>query len=150
MIVGIDLGIRAVYISTPTKTVTLSVDKGKTRHTEISDLGWLLEQEAERSWTCFIEEPVVAGVRNLRTTIQIAQISGLVMAIVDEAFLVPVSTWKKEVVGKGNASKAEVAAWLESNDSRLYAKVKDNQDHIDATCIRLYGEHQAAKLGAIV
>ena len=147
MIVGIDLGIRAIHISTPAKTYTLDVDRDKTRHAEVSTLMWLFEQEVQRSWTCFIEEPVVAGVRNLRTTLQIAQISGMVLGVVDEAYLVPVSTWKKEIVGKGNASKSEVAHWLQQHHPELYT---DNQDHIDASCIRLYGEKQAAKLEALV
>lgn len=44
--------------------------------------------------------------------------------------LVP-STWKKETVGKGNAKKQEVAAWVK----KLYGKI--NQHECDALCMAL-------------
>lgn len=85
----------------------------------------------------FVEEPVVAGARNIRTSLQMAQVCGVVLSVLNGQ-VVPVSTWKKAVVGKGNASKEDVKEWL-SNIQHRYPEAKQ-QDHVDATCIRIYGE----------
>jgi len=46
------------------------------------------------------------------------------------------TTWKKTVIGKGNASKNEIKAYILNK----YPKLSDkSQDILDATCIALYG-----------
>lgn len=143
MIVGIDLGVRTIHVSTPSKCFTITAEKKSERHTEIINLYTQFYHRVigpKMMAKCFVEEPVVAGARNLRSSLQIAQVSGAILATPINSYLVPVSTWKKEVVGKGNASKDEVAEWLLLNRPELYELTGGKQDHIDATCIRLYGE----------
>jgi len=49
---------------------------------------------------------------------------------------VPIGRWKKESVGKGNASKDEVKLYAQSKwDKDTF----DEQDYADAACIALYG-----------
>lgn len=138
-IIGIDLGVRSAHISTSrgcytfgSKLRELSRDK---------ELQHIYDSMSERFTGCgyyaFVEEPVVAGARNLRTSLRIAQISGAVLAAVPGE-LVPVPRWKKEVVGKGNATKEEVREWLESQPG--YENPLSSQDHVDATCLRFYGQ----------
>jgi len=95
----------------------------------------------------FIEEPLVAGRRNLRTALQMAQVVGAIVGMVVEwtnrVYLVPVSTWKVNTVGKGNASKEDVAGWLTRYHSVYAAACDGRQDLIDACCIACYGRRVA-------
>lgn len=143
-IVGIDLGVRSIHLSMPPYDVSLSAPRGE-RSDEINDLLSKISAFYTEDWYAFIEEPVVAGARNLRTSLQIAQIAGVVMTKVSKFTLVPVATWKKAVVGKGNASKDDVAEWLRVKRPELYERTAGIQDKIDANCIRLYGERFAAR-----
>ncbi len=52
---------------------------------------------------------------------------------------VNVMAWKKDIVGKGNASKDEVAAWLEVHHPDYYEQCHGDQNLVDATCVALYG-----------
>lgn len=90
----------------------------------------------------FLEEPVVAGVRNLRTTIKIAETAGAVIAAACGAqgtYLVPVSSWKKGTHGSGNAGKSDVRTWLADHHPTLAAECGDDQDLVDAACVALHG-----------
>lgn len=91
----------------------------------------------------FCEEPVVAGARNLQSSLKIAQTVGAIMAATTlytpRCYLVPVSKWKKAVVGHGNASKSEVALWLNRVYPPYAACCGANQDLIDACCLVRYG-----------
>ena len=86
-----------------------------------------------------IEAPVVAGARNLRTAIDMSLTSGAVAAGIYRLGLrvlfVPVASWKKVVVGKGNATKEEVAAHVRKADRRFHAAASGDQDLFDAWCI---------------
>jgi Holliday junction resolvasome RuvABC endonuclease subunit len=56
---------------------------------------------------------------------------------------VPVSRWKRLVVGKGNATKNEVReALLARPDLRGYVTDADSQDAIDAFCVGLAWAHE--------
>lgn len=97
-----------------------------------------------RMWTqdadmIFIEEPLVG--RNVRGSLQIAQTAGAVMSRNPDKpiYLVPVSSWKKEVLGAGNADKSSVSTWLDSHHPAYAVRCGTNQDRIDAVCIGLYG-----------
>ena len=91
----------------------------------------------------FIEEPLVAGRRNLRTALLMAQMVGAVIAQCAEytkkVYLVPVSAWKVGTVGKGGASKTEVADWLNAVHPGYAAQCAGRQDLIDACCIAWHG-----------
>ena len=86
-----------------------------------------------------VEEPQIG--RGVRSSLQVAQTCGAVMSTLHgiKAMWVPVSTWKKEVVGRGNADKTAVREWLESSHPGYAERCGANQDRIDATCIGLYG-----------
>ncbi len=72
---------------------------------------------------------------------QLAQTAGALLSAIDSpCYLVPVTSWKKDVVGKGNASKEEVAKWLEEFQNPRYLACEGDQNRIDATCIAMYGE----------
>ena len=49
-----------------------------------------------------------------------------------------VPTWKKVVVGKGNASKTDVAEWVKKNYPTFYEDYSDDQDLMDALCVARY------------
>lgn len=85
----------------------------------------------------FCEEPI--SLQNGETT----RILGLAAGAIWAAhlyydlfwFWVNISTWKREVIGKGNASKADVAAYW--NKQGIYC---ESQDEYDARTIARYGE----------
>lgn len=88
----------------------------------------------------WVEAPIVAGARNLQTSLRIAQVTGVVHSVMDNSHEVAVSSWKKSVVGDGRAGKDEVRGWLKESHPDLYRLTHHSQDLIDATCIALYGE----------
>lgn len=137
-IIGIDLGVRTAHVSTPRHCFTIGLKpKAGSRCEEIQCIYDGIEDRFGADTYAFVEEPVVAGARNLRTSLRIAQISGAVLSAINGE-LVPVSTWKKAIVGKGNAKKEEVKAWLKTQPE--YDMAFSSQDWIDATCLRLYGQ----------
>ncbi len=91
----------------------------------------------------FVENPVV-GRGGPHATIVQAQVQGLIMGLsmdsgAQAVYPVNVQTWKKAIVGKGNASKPDVAAWLGAHRPALADMAGDDQDLVDAACIALYG-----------
>jgi Holliday junction resolvasome RuvABC endonuclease subunit len=136
-IIGVDLGVRSVHIASDTYCWTIEATKSE-RAKELQFLSEKLYLNFIKSDVyAYVEEPVVAGARNLRTSLQIAQVCGVVLSVLNGE-LVPVSSWKKGTVGKGNAKKEDAANWLQEVHPVLHQRTK-RQDHIDATCIRLYG-----------
>lgn len=89
----------------------------------------------------YMEAPVVG--RSVGPTIIQAQVGGAVMAAAANAgvplHLVNNMTWKKRVLGKGNASKPEVAELLRGIWPEAYAASSGDQDLIDACAINRYG-----------
>ena len=90
----------------------------------------------------YIEEPPLAGSRNLQTFLHLAQVSGVVSAAARPSILVPVSSWKLGTIGRGNATKEQVADWLRARHADWHAKCAGDQNCIDATCIAIYGLDQ--------
>lgn len=91
----------------------------------------------------FCEAAVVAGVRNLQTTIKMAMaVSAIVtgaMHHTQRVYLVPVSKWKVSTCGNGSAGKPQVADWLNHTHPEYAAACDGSQDLKDACCIALYG-----------
>ncbi len=91
----------------------------------------------------YIEAPVVAGARNLQSTIKQAFINGIVQGVFTKAgftvHLVPVSTWKMVVCGNGRADKQQVAAHLERVWPVVSHVCAGDQDLIDAATVCMYG-----------
>jgi hypothetical protein len=143
--VGIDYGVRSAHIAIITDkdlTVhTISTDKLDSRQDELIYIRSKIEQFLSDIDIVVIESPVLAGPRNLQVLISMSQVCGVLLTSCTPhtAVTVAVASWKKEIVGKGNASKEEVANWLEKYYPDFYNKCQ-RQDHIDATCIALYGK----------
>jgi Holliday junction resolvasome RuvABC endonuclease subunit len=109
----------------------------------------------DRDPIIYCEEPVVAGARNLRSTILVAETVGMILCLNAQVYLVPVSSWKKYTVGKGNATKDDVAAWLEEEHPDYARECRDtkqrpNQDLRDAAAIYLYGKEMEALRGRVL
>lgn len=98
----------------------------------------------------YIEEPVV-GV-NRRISVQQGQIHGVLLGAalqsgITQVYSVSNTTWKKETVGSGNASKDDCRAWLERSHPVLAADCGADADLVDAGCIAVYGRGVLARAG---
>jgi Holliday junction resolvasome RuvABC endonuclease subunit len=91
--------------------------------------------------TLWIERPIMGGSGSPLAAIRIAVTAGLVAAASTARleFVFPV-VWKAAVVGKGNADKSAVAAWLAEHHPTLAKTCGGDQDLVDAACIALYGQ----------
>jgi hypothetical protein len=91
----------------------------------------------------FVESPVV-GRGGVRSTMVQCFTSGAIQGAFHDAGctaqVANVSTWKKQVVGKGNATKEEVSKHLRLRWPALFHSAGGNQDLIDASCIAIYGQ----------
>lgn len=89
-----------------------------------------------------IELPVL-GRGGPGSTIPQAQINGALLAGAQAAgaivILVNNARAKKEVVGKGNASKDDIRRWVKQAWPSLYSEIKNDQDLCDSTMIYMYG-----------
>jgi Holliday junction resolvasome RuvABC endonuclease subunit len=98
------------------------------------------------SISAFIESPVV-GVGGVRSTMVQCFTSGAIQGSLYErgieSQVANVSSWKKHVVGKGNATKEEVAEYIRRGWPALFREANGNQDIYDAACIALFGRQKA-------
>lgn len=144
-VVGIDCGVRQVALYVLDEDLTSPGDHilevGKCyRGEELYHLRDMLQSDLENNWKpdrVYIEDAIVAGARNLRTSIQLAQTVGMVLSLGYQGSLVPVSSWKKQVIGNGNAKKEDVAAWY----ADFTGQQSRSQDIADAAAIAHYGQH---------
>ena len=104
-IYGIDCGKDKIHIVGDTGAKDFIVKSGTPRDESLTYLKnevskWLTVHGCTH-FNCrlYIEEPVLAGARNIRTTIAIAETVGMLLSLGFPATLVPVSTWKKSVLG---------------------------------------------------
>jgi Holliday junction resolvasome RuvABC endonuclease subunit len=90
----------------------------------------------------FIESPIV-GRGGVRTTMVQCFTSGAIQGALHEQRIptqaVNVSSWKKQVVGYGRASKEDVAEHLRLRWNDIFTKAEGDQDIYDAACIALFG-----------
>lgn len=111
----------------------------KYTHQFVSELPWDVTQYELHS---FIEAPLV-GRGGVRSTMVQCFTSGAVQgALSEQGFttqVANVSSWKKSVIGKGNATKPEVAEYIRCYHPKLFESARGNQDIIDASCIALFG-----------
>ena len=156
-IVGFDLGVRKydAFVLDAEGAVTLGYAvKKSTVGEECSDIAMhlenlmrIIEVRRGREETIFVvEDPVLAGRRNLQTYKRIAMTAGVVHGMQFPSYSVSVSSWKKATVGSGNASKDEVKAWLDAHYPDLAKLCAGKQDLYDAAAIALYGR-QAMEAG---
>ncbi len=122
------------------RTALLLVKKTD-RNTELLSMkNWLIDLLShDPDPVIYVEEPVLAGVRNIRTTIIIAETVGMILALHARVHVVPVDTWKKETVGKGGVSKEDVSNWLAKEHTGYAELCSNDQDLTDAAAIFVYG-----------
>lgn len=144
--VGVDLGVRSLHVASITDAtgtfegfaaLSIEVPPSPYRQVELQYLGDAINNFIDDDCVVIIEEPPY--VQNKKTYSELTQVSGAVLGMLNvPATLVNVSTWKKTVVGNGNATKKAIADFL-SREYPRYSERCERQDHIDATCIALYG-----------
>lgn len=105
-------------------------------HTFFSDL-------MDKKIPVFIEQPLMG--RSAQATIVQAQSNGVVQAAavlagMERVYEVNVRSWKREVIGRGNADKAYIRDWLSTHHPALAGHAGDDQDLIDAAAIALHGQ----------
>lgn len=97
----------------------------------------------------YIEAPVV-GRGGARPTILQSQVDSIIQITSLQlghlgVYSVNNKTWKKAVVGNGNAKKDDTAAWLAAAHPSLRRLCGDDQDLMDAAGVALYGSEVIAR-----
>ena len=110
-----------------------------------ADEAWWWVHQMTRGWpaaTVVLESPVYIGRAGARSLIPQAVVGGAVMAALEtsghEVVLTAPSEWKKYVLGRGNASKVDIAAWLHDNHHDQWEQCAGDQDLMDACCMWHY------------
>lgn len=95
----------------------------------------------------FVEQPVL-GRGGAGATIPQAMVHGALLAsgylLAQYVVSVNPARWKKAVLGKGNATKPEIAEWVKINWPEVFEVADGNQDVLDSACINLYGRQVVA------
>ena len=148
-VMGIDLSSRKIAIvrlsGDDYESHTVEIEKLPNRPDELSALQEGVEGLMDRfssSWV-YIEAPVV-GRGGARPTVLQAQVDGIVQSAAVRfghlgAYSVNNKTWKKDVVGNGNAGKDDTKSWLAAYHPVLTDLCGDDQDLVDAAGVALYG-----------
>jgi len=93
----------------------------------------------------FLEQPVVAGARNIMSTLKQSYVNGVIQEVIVSygrpCIHVPISTWKKVAAGSGSASKEDVAAAIGGRYPNLIEAFGGDQDLYDATGLCIYGRY---------
>lgn len=91
----------------------------------------------------YIEEPVV-GRGGVYSTLRQTKANGAMLAGAVNAGAhvkgVNNQSWKKVVVGNGNAGKPKIEAYLAKANPELHMETNGDQDLMDALCIMKYGQ----------
>lgn len=151
-IVGIDLGIKKIALSYWEGDILKWTDAYESsssyRPQELLDVGDFaydtLKHGGETDYV-FIEDTLIGN--NRKYSIALAQTMGAVLASLAllqaedyfGIYTVNVSTWKKEVLGAGNASKDTIRDYIYSSHSAYSVLCGSDQDRFDAACIGYYG-----------
>ncbi len=125
--------------------LSVTVDKMETRSRELKALGKKFYGFFDQDDTVFVEEPPLAGSRNIRVFAALNQVFSVALCEAPNAYPVEVSTWKKQTTGKGNSTKDDVSRWLEEHHSP-YSALCGDQNLIDAACIAIYGRAVLSRL----
>lgn len=149
MIWGLDFGTRRVALAcaeTGFGTILRLKDSGKNA-VPIEDAGrqmgqWLVDNlPYDPDPIFFAERPFVGRPHgNVRTAIgQALTVGGVLAQAPGEIHLIEQAAWKKAVIGRGNASKEDIAVWLRTWHPTLSSAAHGDQDLVDAFCISLFG-----------
>jgi len=148
VIYGFDLSSRKIAVVTfdgDVDVFTAEVKKQQSRAQELLQLSQALDEYlgGRVPGYCYIEAPVV-GRGGARPTVLQSQVDGLIQVAALRSgqlgcYSVNNKTWKKAIVGNGNASKEQSAAWLAATHPVLSDLVDGDQDLVDAACVAIYG-----------
>lgn len=129
----------AVY----TRVKTLPQDKPTSCLMAFEWMRALVEEQSSTDVYVFIELPVL-GRGGPGSTIPQAQVNGALLAGGQRAGadvnLVNNARVKKEVVGRGNATKDDIRDWVRQDWPSLYADIESDQDLCDSAMIYVYGK----------
>ena len=91
-----------------------------------------------------IEQPIQGMSKNVRVGLLMGMSAGALSVAASrsgaEVAMVAPATWKKTVIGRGNADKQAVSEWLETTYPGLFERCNKSQDLVDATCIALHAQ----------
>lgn len=98
--------------------------------------------------TVLVELPFIGRFRT-ESTLGLAKTHGALLAGLVEGGLSNIDTinnrsWKKSVIGNGNATKDDITAWVAGNRPDIHSSISTaprsiQQDLVDAACIAMYG-----------
>lgn len=156
LVVGADLSSRTLAFVDEERSTKFEVPKKMRERGEILRTLFLMSIEHlhyNGDFYIYVEDPVV-GRGGSRATILQSQVQGIVLSVAVQSGALGVygvnnKSWKKVVVGNGNASKDEVAQWLEEHEPDLAERAGSDQDLVDASCIHLYGKIMLERSGQI-
>ncbi len=139
MIVGIDPGLNTLAVYQGSESVVFTTVNLKTTRDKLGRIyNFFCSFFKKHSITGVFLECVAYGAK--ARVADLGAVNGIILlaslrSCVPDPILVPSTKWKYAVLGKGNSSKEEVAAWVESN----YNKHFETQHEYDAFCIWRYG-----------
>ena len=161
-LLGIDLGIHKIAVAvflegTCAHTAAHEVDPGSTRDQQLSELASYVHgmgqlHDVSSVW---IEDVIIGN--NRKYSLQLAQTLGAVLSDLahlrylqgTDARVVDNKTWKKHIIGSGNASKEAVRNYIDVTYPAYAALCGVDQDQYDAVCVGIYGSRildQAARI----
>ena len=145
---GIDYGTKRVaYVNLADEVFTELLLSGSDNPAfDVAVIGeWLCDTvRTTRPTLIAVERPIQGASRNVRVGLAMAMVAGAITHAAhqtgSETILVEPATWKKAVVGRGNADKASITAWLQHSHSYYAHRCGKSQDLVDATCLALYAK----------
>lgn len=148
---GVDLNSSKIAAVTLDRFETIELHRSLPRAAILDGLHYGMKTLLSPGDVVYVESPVLAGVRNIQSTIKVAAAYGAVLAAINAAHATaietPVSLWKVATVGRGNASKLDVSDWLYAQHPDHHRECDGDQDLIDATCIALFAQTRARTCG---
>lgn len=151
-VIGIDLGVHKISLACfeDQKLVwcdTHVASGEQTRDQQLLELGKFANEIAtlHSADSIWVEDALIGN--NQKYSLSIAEVKGAVLTMLGnlrlylgtDVRMVNVSTWKKEVVGHGNASKEWVKNYIDVTYPEYAPLCDGDQDRYDATCVGIYG-----------
>lgn len=151
-VIGVDLGTRKITCAIfhegeegirLAAVPTYTTEGDKPRAVQLWGLGALASSlaslhDAEFVW---IERAIMGN--NIKYSLAIAEVVGAVSAacaqIGSDVQLVDNTTWKREVLKNGHASKDDIRNYITVSHPAYALLCEDEQDAYDAACIGIYG-----------
>jgi Holliday junction resolvasome RuvABC endonuclease subunit len=160
-LIGIDLGVHKLAMAffmgnTLADTTAWEAPNDAPRDVQLRELAgaaheWAVLHEADQVWV----EDVLLG-NNHKYSLAIAELKGAVLASLGQmryrgtdVRVVNVASWKREVIGKGNATKEQVRNYIDVTYPPYAPLCDGDQDRYDATCVGLYGLRISARADSL-